>query len=133
MSKRSAAIKLTANFENNLAAIERFCDENDCPQTYDQLLEELAGTVLPNLERFPQIGQPLLTRPADSIEALSKQELLRTRLSRLGADSDIREYVAEHYLILYARINEVVHLLSIRHHKQLSFDLLGLWRPRDED
>jgi hypothetical protein len=33
-----------------------------------------------------------------------------------------------HYLLLYARINGMVYLLSIRHQRQLSFDFETLWQ-----
>jgi hypothetical protein len=32
-----------------------------------------------------------------------------------------------HYLLLYARIKGAVYLLSIRHQRQLSFDVQALW------
>jgi len=44
-------------------------------------------------------------------------------LSTLDATGSVREYVLAHYLILYARLPETVHLLAIRHHRQLDFDL----------
>jgi hypothetical protein len=64
------------------------------------------------------------------VEAFSIQEKLRTRLTRLAKDGDIREYVTADYLLLYAVIKDVVYLLSIRHHKQLSFDFARLWMGR---
>ena len=51
-------IKLTANFERNLADIEQFLTEAEAPQAFDGLIDELLGTVLPNLERFPGLGLP---------------------------------------------------------------------------
>jgi hypothetical protein len=44
-----------------------------------------------------------------------------------GAVHDIREYLHNDYLILYtvASPATVVHLLSIRHHRELSFHLRG--------
>ncbi|RCX08506.1 hypothetical protein [Extensimonas vulgaris] len=46
-------IKITANFERNLADIEQFLIEAEAPQAFDVLIDELLGTVLPNLEQFP--------------------------------------------------------------------------------
>ena len=49
--------------------------------------------------------------------------------------ADMREYVMTDYVVLYAVLDEtadrpsVVHLLSIKHHKQLSFDFERLWTP----
>ena len=48
-------VKLTANFERNLADIEQFLTEAEAPQAFDGLIDELLGTVLPNLERFPEL------------------------------------------------------------------------------
>ena len=91
------------------------------------MLDEIGETVIPNLERFPKMGRPFASRQPKSVEALSKQEKLQARLDRLGEGSDIREYVMNDYLLLYALIKNVVYLLSIRHHKQLSFDFSHLW------
>jgi hypothetical protein len=33
----------------------------------------------------------------------------------------------DHYLVLYAQIGEHIHLLSIKHHRQLSFDFEAHW------
>lgn len=122
------SIKFTANFEANLEAIEAFYIDADAAQAYDRLLGELGDTILPNLEQFPRMGRPFLVLPPDSVEAASKLKQLRAQLARLGEDGDVREYVTEHYLILYALVNEIVYLLSIRHHKQLSFDFAHFWK-----
>lgn len=128
MSTRGVSIKFTANFEANLEAIEAFYIDADVAQAYDRLLDELGDTILPNLEQFPRIGRPFLKRLPDSVEAATKLKQLRAQLARLGEDGDIREYLTEHYLILYALIGEAVYLLSIRHHKQLTFDFAHFWK-----
>ena len=70
---------------------------------------------------------PLLDRPALSLEARNRVEKLRTRLDDLGNSTDIREYVLSHYRVLYAITETTAYLLSIRHHRQLSFDFEDLW------
>ena len=120
-------VKLTANFERNLQEIEAFLLEAQAPQAFDALLGELTDTVLPNLESFPGMGRPFLARPARSVEVANGIGRLRKRLSALGKDGELREYVMTHYLLLYARINGAVYLLSIRHQRQLSFDFQSLW------
>lgn len=124
---KSATIKFTKNFESNLSVIEAHWTEAEYPQAYDRLLEEIGDTIIPNLERFPAMGRSFTNRQAGSVEALSKQALLHKRLARLKQGSDLREYVIEDYLVLYAVIGDTVYLLSIRHHKQLSFDFAHLW------
>lgn len=120
-------VKLTRNFERNLDDIERFLEENEATSAFDLLLDELADTVVPNFESFPKMGRPFLDRPALSVEATNRVEKLRTQLDGLASSSDIREYVLSHYLVLYAVIATTVYLLSIRHHRQLSFDFEDRW------
>lgn len=127
MPTEQHTIKLAKNFERNLDDIERFLEENDATSAFDLLLDELADTVIPNLESFPKMGRPFLDRPALSVEATNRVEKLRTQLYGLGNSSDIREYVLSHYLVLYAVTETTVYLLSIRHHRQLSFDFESHW------
>ncbi|KWH38267.1 type II toxin-antitoxin system RelE/ParE family toxin [Burkholderia stagnalis] len=120
-------VKLTANFEYNLEEIDAFLLEAETPQAFDALLEELTDTVIPNLERFPGMGRLFLERPARSVEARNGMARLAEQLDVIAEGSELREYVATHYLLLYAQIGGAVYLLSIRHHRQLSFDLAGHW------
>ncbi|KVN02742.1 type II toxin-antitoxin system RelE/ParE family toxin [Burkholderia stagnalis] len=120
-------VKLTANFEYNLEEIDAFLLEAETPQAFDALLEELTDTVIPNLERFPGMGRLFLERPARSVEARNGMARLAEQLDVIAEGSELREYVATHYLLLYAQIGGAVYLLSIRHPRQLSFDLAGHW------
>lgn len=123
MASKKAAVKLTANFEENLASIEAFWIEAHAPQSYDSLLNVLLETVVPNLEQFPEMGRSFFARQAGSVEARAMIKRLRTRIG----SGETREYLIDDYLLLYAVIGDVVYLLSIRHHKQLSFDLEAFW------
>lgn len=127
MPTEQHAVKLTRNFERNLDDIERFLDENEATSAVDLLLDELAHTVIPNLGSFPKMGRPFLDRTALSVEATNRVEKLRTQLDGLGSSSDIREFVLSHYLVLYTVTETTVYLLSIRHHRQLSFHFEDLW------
>jgi plasmid stabilization system protein ParE len=121
-------VKLTANFERNLASIESFLLEQDAPQAFDSLLDQLLETVITNLERFPDMGRPFLAHPPRSVETTNALAALRAKLSALTSDEDrLREYVLKDYLLLYALIGGTVHLLAIRHQRQLSFDFAGHW------
>jgi hypothetical protein len=75
MGSKKTAVKITANFEANLASIEAFCIEGDAPQAYDLLLDNLLNTVIPNLEQFPKLGRPFLARQAQSIESQAMMAL----------------------------------------------------------
>lgn len=131
MARKSAVrytVRLTKNFEHNLADIERFLNEAEAPQAYDALLDELLDTVIPNLQRFPGIGRPFLANAARSVETTNALELLRTKLSALTPDPEaLREYILDQYLVLYAQIDATLYLLAIRHHHQLSFDFQSHW------
>lgn len=127
MAKKSI-VKFTANFEHNLEAVERFLTEADAPQAFDALLDELAETVIPNLERFPEMGRPFLRRQVRSVEVTNALAALQGKLAALTPEVDaIREYVLKDYLLLYAVIGGSIYLLAIRHQRQLSFDFEGLW------
>jgi hypothetical protein len=120
---KKISVKLSANFERNLAAIEVFLIEVGAPQAYDLLLDDLADAVIPNLERFPAMGRPFLERPVHSVEAANALARLHSKLD----DGELREYLFGDYLVLYAQFGETVHLLSIKHHRQLSFGFQSLW------
>jgi plasmid stabilization system protein ParE len=117
-------VELTANFLERLDAIEAFLTEADAAFAYDDLLAELRATVIPNLRRFPRIGRRYLDQAPQSAEALIQLAALPA-----GAANALREYLHGDYLILYAEAEAetTVYLLSIRHHRQLSFDFVRLW------
>lgn len=123
------SVRLTANFERNLQELESFLIAADAPQAFDALLDELTETVIPNLERFPGMGRLFLERPVRSVEVANGVARLTRDLASLAANAELREYVMMHHLLLYARVQGMVYLLSIRHQRQLSFDFAALW-PR---
>ena len=125
---RKSVVRLTTNFERNLADFERFLTDAEAPQRYDTLLDELLDTVIPNLGRFPRIGRPFLANAARSVETTNALEALRAKLSALTPDPEaLREYTPHDYLVLYAQIDANLFLLAIRHYRQLSFDFLSHW------
>lgn len=117
------AVRITCNFERNLDEIETFLTEVEMPAAFDQLLDELSEQVIPTLERHPDIGRDYLAYSADSVEAQLKCETVVELLKAQDDSGGIREYMLKHYLILYARLPESIHLLAIRHRRQLAFDL----------
>ena len=128
MAKKTV-VKFTANFERNLEGIEQFLTEQEAPQAFDGLLDELLETVIPNLEQFPEMGRPFLARQPRSVETTNALAKLRAKLSGMNQESDaLREYVLKDYLLLYALIDgATVFLLAVRHQRQLSFDFEGHW------
>ena len=117
-------VELTESFLERLDAIEAFLTEADAAIAFDNLLAELRATVFPNLARFPRIGRRYLDNPPQSAEALAQLAALPA-----GAASALREYLHGDYLMLYTAMDAdaTVYLLSIRHHRQLSFDFARLW------
>lgn len=120
---KKITVKLTANFERNLEAMELFLAEAGTPQVYDRLLDELADTLVPNLEHFPAMGRPFLERPVCSVEVANVLAQLKQKLH----GGELREYLFADYLVLYAQFGEAIYLLSIKHHRQLSFDFQSFW------
>lgn len=124
MAEQRIRVELTASFIERLESIEAFLAEADATQAYDKLLDDLRRTVIPNLRRFPLIGRRYLDKPPRSAEALAQLAALGR-----GAAGALREYLHGDYLILYTRTGSTVYLLSIRHHRQLSFAFAKLWEP----
>ena len=121
-NRNKFTVRFTANFDANLTLIEIFWTENEHPQGFDRLLDELGETVVPNLERFPRMGRPFLKSQAESVEALARLEKIESRIAKLDSKGELREYVMDEYLILYAALKSAVYLLAIKHQKQLAFD-----------
>ena len=121
-------VELTASFLERLNAIEAFLVEADAGFAFDDLLAELRATVIPNLRRFPRLGRRYLANPPQSAEALVQLAALPA-----GAPDALREYLHGDYLMLYTVVDAspqakaTVYLLSIRHHRHLSFDFARLW------
>lgn len=118
------SVRLTANFESNLEAVRAFLTDAEAAHEFDRLLGYLFNEIIPNLERFPLLGRDFLAREPQSIEAQAKLQRVETVLRR---GTELREYIAGDYLILYALTQDSVFLLSIKHHRQLSFDLRAFW------
>ena len=124
MAERLHAVELAASFLACLESIETFLTEAEATHAYDDLLTLLRAEVIPNLRRFPNMGRPYLEQPPRSVEALAMLATLPP-----GAADSLRVYLAGDYLILYVldKIGSVTTLLSIRHHRQLSFDFARIW------
>ena len=124
MSDLLYQVELTASFLERLNSIEAFLSEANAEFAFDELVANIRATVIPNLRRFPRMGRPYLANPPQSAEALAQLASLPA-----GAANALREYLHGDYLMLYTVVdaNTTVYLLSIRHHRQLSFDFAKLW------
>ena len=122
--RRRSSVRITHNFDRNLDQIREFLNEQGEVRAFDALLDKLFDTVIPNLERFSDLGTDFLARSTQSIEGQAQVDDLK---ERLGIDVGLREYITGDYLLLYAVRGIDVYLLSIKHHRQLSFDLKSNW------
>jgi hypothetical protein len=118
-------IRFTENFAANLELIRDFLTEQQGAEaTFQALLAQLFEKITPLLEHSPRIGRDFLARAYGSEEVKARIAELK---KLAGEATEIREYIANDYLILYSLKASTIHLLAIRHHLQLSFDLRGHW------
>ena len=117
-------VRITANFQQNLDSTREFLIAQEVGAGFDSLITRLFEDIIPNLQRFPKMGRDFLARDPLSNEGKAKLHALRMKI---GKNTEIREYIADEYLLLYAARDAVVFLLAIRHHRQLSFDLRVHW------
>lgn len=114
----------TRNFSANLDEIEAFLGA-EAASPFAQLFERLVTGVVPQVCRFPLSGRSFLERSILSTQAHALVERLKERL-REG--DDIRELIVDDYVVLYLVRGKDVVFLSIKHHRQLSYDLKAFWR-----
>lgn len=124
MAEKDYRVELTASFLERLDSVEAFLVEADAAFTFDELLADLRTTVISNLARFPRIGRRYLDNPPQSAEALGQLAKLPA-----GVAGSLREYLHGDYLMMYVSVESsaTVYLLTIRHHRQISFDFARLW------
>lgn len=121
---RTCPVLLTENFERNLAGIREFLAGAEAAGAFERLLHRLESSVIPHLQRFPEAGADLLSRAPLSAEGRALFEDV-ARLA--GAESALRQLIDDDYVVLYLVRGGAVYLLSIKHHRQLSFDFPGHW------
>jgi plasmid stabilization system protein ParE len=120
---RARSVRVTRNFDRNLESIRDFLSRADATGAFNKLVERLAE-IIPNLQRFPALGADFLARAPLSADGIAMFEQV---VKAAGPGSKVRQLIDGDYLILYLVSGETVFLLSIKHHRQLSFDLMGHW------
>jgi len=124
VTTRRRRVRVAANFRRNLERIETFLDDAGAPLEFDAILRRLAEEIVPSLERFPEIGADFLERAPLSTDG----KVLFARVAALmGPGDSLRQLVVGDYILLHLVRTEGVDLLSIRHHRELSFDFAGHW------
>lgn len=124
MKRRAAAVKVTANFERNLRSIQEFLVSADAAPAFAALIESLSDGAIPAMQRFPDIGADFTARAPLSREG---QVLFDRVVALAGPDAEVRQWIEGDYVILYLVRGGSIFFLSIKHHRQLSFDLRGHW------
>ncbi len=123
MAGRRFSPIFTENFAENLDAIRDFLGAAG-RTAFAGLLDHLFDDLVPTLCQFPQSGRHFFEYPSRSLETRAARRRLR-RLIRPG--DDLREFILDEYLLLYLVRRSQSIFLSIKHHRQLSFDLLRFW------
>jgi hypothetical protein len=113
----------TENFTRNFDAIESFLSVEG-RAAFHKLLDRLFDDVCPQLTRFPKSGRLFLEHPVGSTEARALVERLEEKL-RTG--DELREFVMDAFVVLYLIRSNRIYFLAIKHHRQLSYDLLRFW------
>jgi hypothetical protein len=124
VSRRRVQVFITANFERNLTQIREFLASAGADTAFEALVDRLESQWIPNLERFPDLGADFLARAPLSRDG---QALFERLVEAVGASADVRQLIEGDYIVLYLVRPGSLYLLSIRHHRQLSFDLAGHW------
>lgn len=123
MAGRRRTPVFSENSTRNLDAIHQFLDPEGSA-AFQHLLDRLFDDIVPTLSRFPQSGRNFLQHPIRSKEAKVLFRKLKTSIQKGDA---LREFVVDDYLVLYLLRGNQILFLSIKHHRQLSFDLRRFW------
>ncbi len=113
-------VRITANFARNLDDIECFFKKIDQPKQFEGLLDHLFDTIIPNLQQFPLMGKDFLAELPGSVEGITALQKIKARMPE---DASIRQYLGKDYLVLYWLKDQEIALLTIKHHKQLYFNV----------
>jgi len=123
MAGRNRTPVFTENFMRNLDAIQSFLSPEGI-RAFNHLLDRLFDDIVSLLRRYPQSGRSFPAHPTRSQES---QTLLRKLKAKMRKGDDLREFVVDEYLLLYLLRDTRIIFLSVKHHRQLSFDLLQFW------
>lgn len=118
-------VRPTQNFLDNLSEVQAFFTQQDADtatRRMDNLRTELREMV--NILRWA----PGSGRPARFMRGKSAQARLRLEhVLRLALQADlpeVREFIVGQFVVLYAHSESQVVLLSMRHQRQLSYNVI---------
>ena len=120
--KARALVDAAPNFLATLDEVRRFLVEQD-EQTAASRYVKLQGQLFEMMQMLA--WSPACGRLARFMEAHSAQAMLRlTRIRRLASEAglpDLREFILQEHVVLYAHSSSRVALLAIRHQRQLTY------------
>jgi hypothetical protein len=61
------------------------------------------------------------------IGSTEARDLVERLKDKLRAGDELREFVVDAFIVLYLIRGNRVYFLAIKHHRQLSYDLLRFW------
>ena len=112
------------NFSRNLLDIQTFLGSEGARHAR-LVLDRLLDEVVPTICRFPQAGRSFL---AHAIHSKEGKALFNKVRGRIEEADDLREFIMDDYILLYLVRGSQIVFLSIKHHRQLSFDLRWFWQ-----
>lgn len=114
----------TENLSHNLLDVQAFLGSEGARHAW-HVLDRLLDEVVPTICRFPQSGRSFL---AHAIHSKEGKTLLNKVRGQLEEADDLREFIMDDYILLYLVRGSQIVFLSIKHHRQLSFDLRRFWQ-----
>ena len=117
---RVRAVHAHPAYERSLEAAVDVLLELGAVDAAQVVLDRAAGFLPELLMRFPEAGRHFEPRNLEGARVV----VLAARVRELlGNTIELREYVLDDYLVLYAIHDRAVHLLALRHHRQDGFSL----------
>lgn len=114
-------VVIDPGYERAVAAALDLLIDQDALLAAERLLERALRFLPALLMQFPHAGRDFIARnPASDKVSMAVEHLH----ALLGDDIELREYLLDDYLALYAIRHETVTLLTLRHHRQSGFALV---------
>ncbi|WP_407278197.1 type II toxin-antitoxin system RelE/ParE family toxin [Aromatoleum evansii] len=119
-----AKVEAAPNFLANLDDARRFFteqDETSAPARFRQLRSRLREMVA-MLTWAPASGRPARFLSGHSVQARMRAERVLALAAQAGLP-ELREYVVEQHVVLYAHSPTEVVLLAVKHERQLGYSV----------
>lgn len=113
-------VVVAPGYERALDAALDFLTRNEALPAAEDLLDRALVFLPELLAKFPYAGRDFVVRNPISPRVEEAVEEIHVLM---GTDIELREYLLDDYLVLYAIQRQAVYLLTLRHHRQSGFDL----------